>query len=75
MIVGDLGKLADLSLQQDPQICFVYENLCWSTHIDTWEKVWEVVRRVDRPNFGLCLPTFNIAGIVTLEGQGRIFAN
>jgi 4-hydroxyphenylpyruvate dioxygenase len=64
VIVGDLRELADLGLQEQPQVRFAYENLCWSTHIDTWEKAWEVVKRVDRPNFGLCLDTFNIAGRV-----------
>ncbi|OAL00304.1 xylose isomerase-like protein [Phaeosphaeriaceae sp. SRC1lsM3a] len=64
VIVGDLRKLADLGLQENPQVRFAYENLCWSTHVDTWEKAWEVVRQVDRPNFGLCLDTFNIAGRV-----------
>jgi 4-hydroxyphenylpyruvate dioxygenase len=64
VIVGDLRELADLGLQEQPQVRFAYENLCWSTHIDTWEKAWEVVKQVDRPNFGLCLDTFNIAGRV-----------
>jgi 4-hydroxyphenylpyruvate dioxygenase len=64
VIVGDLRELADLGLQEHPQVRFAYENLCWSTHIDTWEKAWEVVKQVDRPNFGLCLDTFNIAGRV-----------
>jgi 4-hydroxyphenylpyruvate dioxygenase len=32
--------------------------------VDTWEAAWEVVRRVDRANFGICLDTFNIAGRV-----------
>ncbi|POR31396.1 hypothetical protein TPAR_08392 [Tolypocladium paradoxum] len=64
VIVGDMLELADLGLQETPSIRFAYESLCWSTHIDTWEKSWEVVQRVDRPNFGLCLDTFNIAGRV-----------
>jgi 4-hydroxyphenylpyruvate dioxygenase len=64
VIVGDLRKLADLGLREEPQVRFAYENLCWSTHIDTWDKAWEVVKQVDRPNFGLCLDTFNIAGRV-----------
>lgn len=64
VIVGDLRQLADLGLQEHPRVRFAYENLCWSTHIDTWEKAWEVVKQVDRPNFGLCLDTFNIIGRV-----------
>ncbi|KAJ0382739.1 hypothetical protein COL922a_011925 [Colletotrichum nupharicola] len=64
VIVGDLVELADLGLKEDPPIRFAYESLCWSTHIDTWEKSWEVACKVARPNFGLCLDTFNIAGRV-----------
>lgn len=63
-IASDLRELADLGLREDPPVRFAYENLCWSTHIDTWEKAWDVVQQVDRPNFGLCLDTFNIAGRV-----------
>ncbi|GKU22547.1 unnamed protein product [Fusarium langsethiae] len=64
VIVGDLVELADMGLKQDPPIRFAYEALCWSTHVDTWEKSWEVAQKVNRPNFGLCLDTFNIAGRV-----------
>ncbi len=64
VIVGDLVELADLGIGEDPPIRYVYGSLCWSTYIDTWEKSWEVVQRVDRSNFGLCLDTFNIAGRV-----------
>ena len=41
---------------------FAYENLCFGTYNDTWEKAWRVVKAVDKENFGLCLDTFNIAG-------------
>ena len=56
-----------MGLAANPPIRFAYESLCWSTRVDVWERCWEVVRRVDRPNFGMCLDTFNIAG--------RIFAD
>jgi sugar phosphate isomerase/epimerase len=39
-----------------------YENWCWSTHAPTWKDVWDIVRKVDRPNVGLCLDTFQSAG-------------
>lgn len=64
LIAGDLRQVADMGAAEQPQIRFAYENLCWSTYIDTWEKLWDVVQRVDRPNFGVCLDTFNIAGRV-----------
>lgn len=64
VIADDLRQLADLGLKEEPRVRFAYENLCWSTHVDTWEKAWQVCKMVDRPNFGLCLDTFNIAGRV-----------
>jgi len=39
-----------------------YENWCWSTHAPGWKDVWEIVQKVDRPNIGLCLDTFQTAG-------------
>ncbi|KAI4194316.1 MAG: hypothetical protein Q9203_004960 [Teloschistes exilis] len=60
----DLREAADLGAQQDPIIRFAYEGLCWGTYVDTWDACWEVVKSVDRPNFGICLDTFNIAGRV-----------
>lgn len=64
LIASDLREVADMGLKEEPQVKFAYENLCWSTHIDTWEKAWDICKRVDRENFGLCLDTFNIAGRV-----------
>ncbi|EXJ86762.1 hypothetical protein A1O3_03716 [Capronia epimyces CBS 606.96] len=64
VLVQDLVEVADMGLQERPVIRFAYENLCWGTHVDTWEKAWDLVRQVDRPNFGICLDTFNIAGSV-----------
>jgi 4-hydroxyphenylpyruvate dioxygenase len=62
--VKDLKEVADMGLKETPVIKFAYENLCWSTFFDTWDKAWELVERVDRQNFGMCLDTFNIAGRV-----------
>jgi len=39
-----------------------YENWCWATHAPHWSQVWDLVQRVDRPNFGLCLDTFQTGG-------------
>lgn len=64
VIVQDMVEVADLGLKEDRPIRFAYENLAWGTFIDDWEGLWEVVRRVDRWNFGMCLDTFNIVGRV-----------
>lgn len=60
LIVRDLQEVADLTAADGIQLA--YEALCWGTHSDTWEQAWEIVRRVDRPNFGICIDTFNLAG-------------
>ncbi|OGM49673.1 hypothetical protein ABOM_001911 [Aspergillus bombycis] len=60
IIVQDLVEVADLGLQQEPAVRFVYEGMAWGTFIDTWEEVWDIVQRVDRPNFGILLDTFQI---------------
>ncbi|KAJ5098779.1 hypothetical protein N7532_005780 [Penicillium argentinense] len=62
VIVRDLQRLADLGAGAGFR--FVYEALCWGDHVDTWEASWEIVRDVNRHNFGLCLDSFNIAGRV-----------
>lgn len=59
-IVGDLRELAD-TLAEKGMRC-AYENWCWSTHAPGWEDVWDICRRVDRENFGLCLDTFQSTG-------------
>jgi 4-hydroxyphenylpyruvate dioxygenase len=64
IVVADLQEVADMGLKEEPTIKFAYENLCWSTYFDTWEKAYQLVERVDRSNFGMCLDTFNIAGRV-----------
>ncbi|KAH7329567.1 xylose isomerase-like protein [Stachybotrys elegans] len=62
LIVADLRKAADMALQQTPVVRIAYEAICWATRVTSWEDSWEAVQRVDRPNFGLCLDTFNMAG-------------
>ncbi|MBE3042934.1 sugar phosphate isomerase/epimerase [Candidatus Bathyarchaeota archaeon] len=61
-LVADLVAAADLGARMQPPIRVAYEALCWGTRVDVWERSWEMVTRVDRPNFGLCIDTFNIAG-------------
>lgn len=62
VIVSDLREVADLGLKEDPPVKFAYESLAWGRFIDTWEGAWDVVRKIDRWNFGTCLDTFNILG-------------
>ena len=62
LIVQDLREVADLSARQNIKIA--YESLAWGTYVDTWERAWEIVEQANRPNFGICLDTFNIAARV-----------
>ncbi|KAH6895974.1 xylose isomerase-like protein [Thelonectria olida] len=62
LAVADFTEAAEMGLQESPCIKFAMEALCWGTRIDTWEASWDLVQRVDRPNFGLCLDTYNILG-------------
>ncbi|KAF7855998.1 hypothetical protein EAF04_009954 [Stromatinia cepivora] len=61
-MISDHREIVDLGTAQKPPFRFVFENLCFGTYIDTWSGAWEIVKGVDRDNFGLCLDTFNIAG-------------
>lgn len=63
-IVADLVEVADLAAKEEPIVRIAYEAIGWGAHIDLWEQSWDVVKRVDQPNFGLCLDTFHIAGRV-----------
>lgn len=65
LIISDFREMADIGLQHKPHpIRFAHEALAWGTHVDTWDQVWEIVKAVDRPNFGTCIDTFNLAGRV-----------
>jgi sugar phosphate isomerase/epimerase len=59
-MVPDLQELCDM-LAEHGYKC-AYENWCWSTHAPDWKDVWDIVKKVDRPNIGLCLDTFQTAG-------------
>lgn len=63
-IVADMVEIADLALTMSPPVRIAYEAVAWGTHLDLWEQSWDVVKAVDRTNFGLCLDTFHIAGRV-----------
>lgn len=60
LFVNDLQQLADMLAKHDFRLA--YENWCWSTHAPTWADVWDIVDKVNRPNIGLCLDTFQTGG-------------
>lgn len=71
LLAADMRELADLGLAEEPPIRFAHEALCWGTHVVTWEQSWELVQRVDRPNFGICFDTFNIAGRIYADPASK----
>ncbi len=58
--VSDLQQIADMLAKKNFRVA--YENWCWSTHAPDWADVWDICKKVDRDNFGLCLDTFQSAG-------------
>ncbi len=56
----DLRELADIFAKKGFRIA--YENWSWATYAPGWREIWEIVKKVDRPNLGLCLDTFQSAG-------------
>lgn len=64
IVTQDLVEMAEIGLKQPQTISFAYEAVAWGTHIDTWQGTWDLVKRVNRPNFGLCLDTYHIAARV-----------
>jgi len=64
VVTQDLIEMAEIGLAQPEPISFAYEGVAWGTHFDTCQETWELVQRVNRPNFGLCLDTYHIAARV-----------
>jgi 4-hydroxyphenylpyruvate dioxygenase len=56
-LAADLAEAADVAFP----VRIAYEALAWGTYINTWENSWDVIKRANRPNLGICLDTFNIA--------------
>ncbi|CAK7221639.1 hypothetical protein SBRCBS47491_004597 [Sporothrix bragantina] len=59
---ADLAELADMAAAASPPVRICYEALCWGTYSHTWEASWDIVKTANRPNLGICLDSFNIAG-------------
>jgi 4-hydroxyphenylpyruvate dioxygenase len=62
LIIRDLLEVAELGLQENPIVRFAYKAVCWGMLINTWEQSWVIAKCINRPNFGICLDAFNIAG-------------
>lgn len=67
-IAKDLAYFADLAVeysQRDggPMLKIGYEHLSWGSHINTFDKCWEAIKRADRPNLGFVFDTFNFLAV------------
>jgi sugar phosphate isomerase/epimerase len=56
VLASDIQELADLLAPHSFRLA--YENWCWATVSPMWSQVWSIMKRVDRPNIGLFLDTF-----------------
>ncbi|KAI5365330.1 Putative xylose isomerase-like, TIM barrel domain, xylose isomerase-like superfamily [Septoria linicola] len=61
-IVEHLRSAADLAASQSPPINLAYEALAWGTLVNTWEISYQHVQEANRPNLGICIDTFSLAG-------------
>ena len=71
------AQLAERAARRGMRIA--YEALAWGSQVRLVSQIWEVVRRVDHPNLGICLDSFHTlslrddpAFIATLPGD-KIF--
>lgn len=58
LFVAQIRRLADLAAGYGVRIA--YEALAWGKYVDTYQHSWDIVRRVDRQNVGICLDSFHI---------------
>ncbi|MCK3770684.1 TIM barrel protein [Microbacterium aerolatum] len=78
VVAGQLGELADRAAVHG--IRLAYEALAWGRYVDDYRRTWEIVKRADRPNLGVCLDSFHIlslahdpAGIEQIDAEKIFF--
>ncbi len=57
-IARDLRKLAMLALPHGIRVAF--EALSWGRHLNELPQAWDVVRRADCPNLGVCVDSYHV---------------
>jgi sugar phosphate isomerase/epimerase len=58
----NLAYLCDVAASKTPPCRIAYEPWCWGAHVNTWQQGWEAIKRVNRPNIGINLDTFQVPG-------------
>jgi 4-hydroxyphenylpyruvate dioxygenase len=83
--VADLDRLAEqlataATRAGERGLRIAYEALAWGTHVSTWDRSWDAVRRADSPALGLCLDSFHVlsrggdpAGFAAVPGEKLFF--
>ncbi len=78
VFVSQIRQLADLADKYGVRIA--YEALAWGKYVNTYQHSWEIARRVDRDNVGICLDSFHIlsrgddpAAIAQISGEKIFF--
>lgn len=78
LIADQLHQLAERAQRRGMRIS--YEALAWGTHVNTYERSWDIVRAADHPALGICLDSFHIlsrgsdpAGIEAIPGEKIFF--
>jgi 4-hydroxyphenylpyruvate dioxygenase len=61
VLVRDLKEIALLASERTPPVKIAYENLCFGAYVKTWQEAYDIVEKVNMPNFGFLPDTFNIA--------------
>lgn len=78
LIADQLHRLADRAQRRGMRIS--YEALAWGTHVNTYDRSWDIVRAADHSALGVCLDSFHIlsrgsdpAGIEKIPGDKIFF--
>ncbi|GAA0225122.1 sugar phosphate isomerase/epimerase and 4-hydroxyphenylpyruvate domain-containing protein [Cryptosporangium japonicum] len=78
LLAAQLTELASRAAARGLRIA--YEALAWGSHVNTYERSWDVVARADHPALGVCLDSFHIlsrgsdpAPIAAIPGEKIFF--
>ena len=67
VIERDLATMARLGRLETPPIRFAYEAVAWGPHVSRWQDAWDLVQKIDQPNLGLCVDTFQLLAKVWVD--------
>jgi 4-hydroxyphenylpyruvate dioxygenase len=70
ILLDDLSLLAERAGARNLRVG--YEALAWGRHVNTWQQVWNLVRKVDHPALGVLLDSFHT---LSLKGDPSAIAD